>query len=66
MHNTADKIARLSVSLNKPHHDALKRLADENDVSIAWIVRKAIERLLDSNPQQDLFRSNEVREVARK
>ena len=66
MRTLPEKTARFSVSLSKSHHAALERLADTNDVSISWLVRKAIERLLESNPQRELFPSNEVREVARR
>lgn len=60
------KAARFSITLNKPDYDALQRLADENDVSLAWLVRKAVERLLASDPQLELFRSVEVQEVVRR
>lgn len=66
MRSSPGKAARFSVSLNRSHHAALQRLADKNDVSISWLVRKAIERMLESNPQRELFPSNEVREVARR
>ena len=66
MRPLADKIARLSVSLDQADYESLQRLADQNDVSIAWLVRKAVERLLESNPQRDLFRSDEIREVTRR
>jgi predicted DNA-binding ribbon-helix-helix protein len=66
MRPLAEKTARLSVSLNQSDYDALDRLAGQNDVSIAWLVRKAIERLLETNPQRDLFRSDEILEVTRR
>ena len=57
---------RLSISLGKQKHEALQSLADKNDVSISWLVRKCIERMLDSNPQRDLFKTIEVQEVVRR
>lgn len=66
MRPIAEKTARLSVSLNKSYYDALQEVAESNDVSVAWLVRKAIERFLESNPQADLFRSTEVMEIAQR
>lgn len=44
---TAEKSAcRLSVSLTAEQHDRLAQIAQEHRVSIAWVVREAIERLL--------------------
>ncbi len=60
------QVARFSITLSKTDYDALQKLADENDVSLAWLVRKAVERLLASDPQMDLFRSVEVQEVVRR
>jgi predicted DNA-binding protein len=37
---------RLSVSLTAEQHDQLARIAEQHRVSIAWVVREAIERLL--------------------
>jgi predicted DNA-binding ribbon-helix-helix protein len=62
----AEKTARLSVSLNQGDYDALQRVAERNDVSVAWLVRKSIERFLESSAQGDLFRSTEVAEVVRR
>jgi predicted DNA-binding ribbon-helix-helix protein len=66
MRPVAEKSARLSISLTKSDYDALHELAERNDVSIAWLVRKAIEHLLEPSPQLDLFRSDEVKEVTRR
>jgi hypothetical protein len=53
---SADKpIHRLSVSLTADQRDQLTRIAHEHRVSIAWVVREAIERLL-SEPTP-LFRT---------
>ena len=61
-----EKSARFTVSLHQPDYEALQRLAEKNDVSIAWLVRRSIEKMLESNPQRDLFRSNEGVGVIRK
>lgn len=37
---------RLSVSLTADQHRELNEIARKNKVSIAWVVREAIERLL--------------------
>lgn len=37
---------RLSVSLSAEDHAQLAEIAEKNKVSIAWVVREAIERLL--------------------
>ncbi len=43
----AEKAAhRLSVSLTKEQYRQLSEIARKNRVSIAWVVREAIERLL--------------------
>lgn len=46
---------RLSVTLTPEQHDQLAQIAQDHRVSIAWVVREAIERLL-SNPAP-LFRA---------
>jgi hypothetical protein len=53
---SADKpIHRLSVSLTFDQHNQLTRIAHDHRVSVAWVVREAIERLL-SEPAP-LFRA---------
>jgi len=37
---------RLSVSLTAEQHRELNEIAKKNKVSVAWVVREAIERLL--------------------
>jgi predicted transcriptional regulator len=41
-----DKSARLSVSLTAEQHRELSEIAKKNKVSVAWVVREAINRLL--------------------
>ena len=43
---TGKGIHRLSVSLSADQYDELLEIAHKNKVSIAWVVREAIERLL--------------------
>lgn len=46
-HDQEEKSAhRLSVSLSAEQHRELNEIARKNRVSIAWVVREAIERLL--------------------
>ncbi len=53
---SADKpVHRLSVSLTADQHDHLTRVAHDHRVSVAWVVREAIERLL--NDPSPLFRA---------
>lgn len=35
---------RVSVTVPKEHHDELLRIATKNRVSVAWVVRAAVER----------------------
>ena len=44
---------RLSVSLTPEQHEELLEIANKNKVSVAWVVREAIERLL--RDEQPLF-----------
>ena len=58
---------RLSVSLSAEQYAELVEIAHKNKVSIAWVVREAIERLLrDEHPlfhvrQRDERSSNDLR-----
>lgn len=46
----ADRTAhRLSVSLNDDQYAQIAEIAQRNRVSIAWVVREAVERLLTEN-----------------
>lgn len=46
---TDRKIARISVSLDDQDYQVLREIADKNDVSAAWIVRRAVADFLDRN-----------------
>ena len=60
-----EKSARLSVSLSQVDYDSLYRIANDNDVSLAWLVRKAVEKFVNSDLQGELFPDNKIREVVR-
>ena len=46
-HNEEDRSGyRLSVSLSPDQHRELNEIAKKNRVSVAWVVREAVERLL--------------------
>lgn len=42
---------RLTVSLSGDNYDRLQALADKGEVSISWVVRRAIEDYLHRHPQ---------------
>jgi len=42
-------IHRLSVSLSAEQYNELSEIARKNRVSVAWVVREAIDRLLKEN-----------------
>lgn len=48
---------RLSVSLTEEQYSELTEIAEKNKVSIAWVVREAIERLLRDD--QPLFHARQ-------
>lgn len=45
---------RITVSLSDSDHAALCALADEHDVSLSWITRKAITDFLERCDREDL------------
>ncbi|PJE26426.1 Ribbon-helix-helix protein, copG family [Pseudooceanicola antarcticus] len=57
--NTPKASHRLSVSLTEEQHTELLEIADKNKVSVAWVVREAIERLL--RDEQPLFHVGQER-----
>jgi predicted transcriptional regulator len=47
------QVHRLSVSLSDDHYGQIIEIARRNRVSIAWVVREAVERMLaESQPQR--------------
>jgi metal-responsive CopG/Arc/MetJ family transcriptional regulator len=51
------KSTRTSVSLRQEDYDEIERIAERKKVSIAWVIRDAVERYLSQ--QSPLFRSRE-------
>jgi len=50
---------RLSVTLTPEQRDAIRRVARENQVSTAWVIRQAVDRYLAA--QTPLFAATEER-----
>lgn len=46
---TDRKIMRMSVSLDDRDYQALRQIAETNDVSTAWLVRRAVSDFLQTN-----------------
>ena len=44
---------RLSISLDPADHAELSRLAAQHDLSVAWMVRKAVSEFVTRNANQD-------------
>lgn len=38
---------RVTTTLSRTQHAALERLADQNGVKVAWLIRRAVEQLLE-------------------
>lgn len=55
MPKTKNEIIRITVSVPTEHHEQLERLAEQSKVSVAWVVRDAIEKYLGShnNPEDE-------------
>lgn len=51
---------RASISLSKRDHSELERIAEKKKVSLAWVVREAVERYL--NQEAPLLREGQDRE----
>lgn len=45
------EIKRVTVTLPKRQLDALQTIATREDVSVAWLVRKAVDKLLRQGPE---------------
>jgi predicted transcriptional regulator len=43
------KMVRTSVILPEKYHAQLNKLADANDVSVAWVIRNALTQFLERN-----------------
>jgi hypothetical protein len=38
---------RVTTTLTKEQHDAIEHIANQNHVKLAWVVRQAVERLIE-------------------
>jgi hypothetical protein len=38
---------RVTTTLTKGQHDAIEHIANRNHVKVAWVVRQAVERLIE-------------------
>ena len=45
------EVKRVTVTLPRRQIDALQMIATREDVSVAWLVRKAVDRLLREGPE---------------
>jgi predicted DNA-binding ribbon-helix-helix protein len=45
------EIKRVTVTLPKRQLDVLQKIATREEVSVAWLVRKAVEKLLRQGPE---------------
>lgn len=45
--------SRLSISLTVEHYKRLREMSEEQEVSIAWVVRKAIDRYIENESSKD-------------
>ncbi len=46
------KVVRTTVSLPATHYDQLEKIAEDNRVSVAWVIRSAVENYLNcSRPE---------------
>ena len=52
--DTTAKSVRTSVTVSATDHEELERIADQKKVSVAWVIRDAIERYLTN--ESPLFR----------
>ncbi len=52
-----NKTVRSSISLPEEDHAILQGMADANEVSLSWMVRKTVKHFLDDAEQARLFAS---------
>ena len=45
---------RTSVSLSEEHYGRINEIAEQNDVSVAWVIRKAIQKYLDAQQNEQI------------
>ena len=49
--STSNDVKRVTVSLPRRQIDVLAAIATREDVSLAWLVRKAVDRFLREGPE---------------
>ncbi|OKL43294.1 ribbon-helix-helix protein, CopG family [Pseudovibrio exalbescens] len=50
---TSKRIVRISISIDDRHYQELRRIADNEEVSLAWLVRRAVADFLEHNEPLD-------------
>ncbi len=56
------EVKRVTVTLPKWQLDALQTIATREDVSVAWLVRKAVNKLLRQGPEVPVADSAQLKE----
>ena len=54
----AKKVCRTSVALDEVQLERVQQAATRKDVSVGWVIRKALEEYLATEEQPDLFSSS--------
>jgi predicted transcriptional regulator len=49
------KSVRITVSLPEPQHKQIQQLAEDNNLSVAWVVRQAVTHFLKENDNPKTF-----------
>ncbi|MCF6249822.1 MAG: ribbon-helix-helix domain-containing protein [Methylococcaceae bacterium] len=49
------KSVRITVSIPEPQHKQIQQLAEENNLSVAWVVRQAVSHFLEKNGDVQAF-----------
>lgn len=62
MATDSEKMARTSVILPQEKRELLDRIADANGLSIAWVIRHAIDEFLENNKNNRKLRIKTVKE----
>jgi len=61
-----NKSIRSSISLPEEDHMLLQAIADNNQVSLSWLVRKAVHNFLEDADQMKLFSPRAAKKRATK
>lgn len=49
------KSVRLSISIPEDDYSTLQAIADENQVSLSWMIRKTVKEFLEGNEKKPLL-----------